>query len=293
LVPVLSRDGKQVAFCVGVNGYRTELWEKSLIDGREAPILTDDYDRSSPQWSPEGTSIAYTRTKITDRRNWESAGGNTHQLMVWSRESHSEEPLTSSSNIAPLIFDWSLDSKWLLVSQRSGVGGPGVGGREEVWMLPLASFPHAEVAARKIASDSGYDLWQPHLSPNGHWIVFEAIPNSHTNLESAIYVVPVEGGPWTRITEGKHWDDKPHWSPDGKTIYFVSGVGGFFNLWGIHFDPSRGKPVGVPFRVSAFERPALMIPREISNVALSLSEDKLVLTMKELSGGIWILDNVD
>jgi len=36
-----------------------------------------------------------------------------------------------------------------------------------------------------------------------------------------------------------------------------------------------------------------MIPREIAVVALSLSEDKLVLTMKELSGGIWILDNVD
>ena len=76
----------------------------------------------------------------------------------------------------------------------------------------------------------------------------------------SIYVVPVEGGPWTRITAEEHWDDKPRWSPDGKTIYFISGVGGFFNIWGIHFDPSKGKRVGEPFRVSEFERPALMIP---------------------------------
>ena len=123
-------------------------------------------------------------------------------------------------------------------------------------MLPLASAPHAEAAARKIASDPGYDLWQPHFSPNGRWIVFNAVANSPTALESAIYVVPLEGGPWTRITEGEHWGDKPRWSPDGKTIYFISGVGGFFNIWGIHFDPAKGKPVGEPFRVSEFERPS-------------------------------------
>jgi dipeptidyl aminopeptidase/acylaminoacyl peptidase len=114
-----------------------------------------------------------------------------------------------------------------------------------------------------------------------------------TSLESSIYVVPVEGGTWTRITKGKPWDDKPRWSPDGKTIYYISDVGGFFNLWGIHFDPSTGQPVGEPFQLSAFKRPSLMIPQGINLVDLSLSQDKLVLTVEEVSGGIWVLDNVD
>ena len=97
-----------------------------------------------------------------------------------------------------------------------------------------------------------------------------------------------EGG-----TDGKHWDDKPRWSPDGKKIYFVSGRTGFFNVWGINFDSSKGRPVGEPFRVTAFENPAMMLADWIPNVELSLTQDKLVLTMEERSGSVWLLDNVN
>jgi hypothetical protein len=69
--------------------------------------------------------------------------------------------------------------------------------------------------------------------------------------------------------------------------------GGFFNVWGIRFDSINGKPVGEAFRVTAFENPALMLPELIPLVELSLTKDKLVLTMEERSGSIWVLDNVD
>src|SRR5262249_1591932 len=91
-----------------------------------------------------------------------------------------------------------------------------------------------------VVCSTGYQLFQPHLSPNGRWIVFEAVANS-PNPESTLYVVSASGGAWTRITDSKQWDDKPRWSPDGRTIYFVSRRGGFFNVWGIHFDPAVGK----------------------------------------------------
>jgi hypothetical protein len=91
-----------------------------------------------------------------------------------SRQSHSEEPLSSESseNGGIGIYDWSLDGKWLLVSKAGGDA------REEIWMLPLASAPHAETSGRKIASDPKYDLWQAKFSPNGRWIAFEAVTNS-------------------------------------------------------------------------------------------------------------------
>src|SRR5207253_322014 len=134
------------------------------------------------------------------------------QLMVWSSQTHSEEPLTTQlSEPRRFAYDWSADGAWVLVSQTT------TDTRTEVWMLPLAAAPHAETAARKIISDPKYDLWQPHFSPDGRWIVFEAVADSPTTAESALFVVPAAGGTWTRITNGKQWDDKPRWSPDGKT----------------------------------------------------------------------------
>ena len=163
----------------------------------------------------------------------------------------------------------------------------------ELFQMSITAAPNAENSARKIAADPKYDLWQPHLSPNGRWIVFQAGATDPAAAESALYVVSAEGGPWTRITEGKHWDDKPNWSPDGKTIYFVSGRGGFYNVWGIHFNPASGKPVGQAFKVSQFDGPGLVVPQQISPVALSITEEKMALTLADSSGGIWILDNVD
>ena len=45
--------------------------------------------------------------------------------------------------------------------------------------------------------------------------------------------------------------------------------------------------------MTAFENPSLMIPDRIAFVALSLNQNRLVLTMEEVSGSIWVLDDVD
>ncbi len=275
--PTLSRDGTKVAFTVphgeslGLSfvDVRNEVWVKSLVDGSEVPVISDDYSRWFPRWSPDGKQLAYQRR---NRRT------NDRQLMLWSSQSHEEKPLGSTRG----VWDWSPDGKWLLDSGQDGIS-----------VVPVAAAPHAEAAAQKVISpDPAYQLYQPYFSPDGRWIVFEAVADS-PNLESTLYVVPTSGGPWTRITDRKQWDDKPRWSPDGRTIYFVSRRGGFFNIWRIRFDPVVGKTVGEPFQVSSFESPRLMIPRWIPPVGLSLTQDKLVLTMAEESGSIWVLDNVD
>jgi Tol biopolymer transport system component/DNA-binding winged helix-turn-helix (wHTH) protein len=279
--PDLSRDGMNVAYYVphGETGrlrngdVRNEVWVKSLVDGSEAPVIADqEYSRWAGRWSPDGTRLAY------ERRNLKT---NERQVMVWSGKTHDEEPIAAPNTLGG-VYDWSPDGKWLLATTRN-----------EILLTPVAAAPHAETAVRKIPYDgSKYFVYQTRLSPDGRWIVFEAVVNS-PQFESALYVMPVAGGAWTRITDGRHWDDKPRWSPDGRTIYFVSGSDGFFNVWGIRFDPATGKPVGQPFEVSKFDRPRLMIPRWIPPVGFSLTQDKFVLTMAEESGNIWVLDNVD
>ncbi len=287
--PSLSRDGKKLAFVAQRTG-KWELWEKSLVDGREAPIVADDYFRYTPSWSPDSTRLAYGRLK--------SAGTRERRLLVWSAESRDEQPLTSSSNLAMYVYDWSSDGKQLLVGQESSntfARSPTRNAREssEVWLRSASPAANSEHAARKVISNPEYDLYQPHFSPDGRWIVFLAIRSQPTLTESILYVTAAAGGPWIRITNGQHWDDKPRWAPDGKTLYFVSGRGGFFNVFGIRFDPAKGMAFGDPFRVTTFESPALMVPKYIYPVELSLTQDKLVLTMEKRSGSIWVLDNVD
>jgi len=277
-LPSLSRDGNKLAFSGNRGGSNLELRETSLSDGREVPVVADDfYSRYFPQWSPDGAYLAYTR---------EEPSGEG-QLMMWSSQSRTEEPLTTSSRTPPDAYDWSGDGKWLLMSQENSATA-----HADVWLLPVASRPNAEAAAQKVTSSPEYSLYQCHFSPDGRWIIFGAWRNRSSAVESALYVMAATGGPWIRITDGKRWDDKPRWSPDGKTIYFVSGRGGFFNVWGIRFDAVKGKPVGDPFQVTSFKSPSLMVPTNIPPVELSLTQEKLVLTITEVSGSIWILDNV-
>jgi Tol biopolymer transport system component len=224
-------------------------------------------------WSPDSTHLAFGRRNL---------GTDEQQLMVWSSQTHEEDPLSAPNTLIVGLYDWSPDGKWLVASDNRAI-----------LLAPLASAPHVETGMRKIAFDRPeYLLYQTRLSPDGRWIAFEANANS-PKLESTIYVVSASGGPWIRITDGQHWDDKPRWSPDGRTIYFVSGPDGLFNVWGIHFDPQTGKPVDAPFQVSKFDRPRLMIPRWVPSVGLSLTQEKLALTMAQESGNIWVLDNVD
>jgi Tol biopolymer transport system component/DNA-binding winged helix-turn-helix (wHTH) protein len=273
----LSRDGKKLAFR-SRRGGKWNVWESSLSDGHEAPVIADDYERDGPAWSPDGTRLAYERQDSS----------RTQRVMLWSSQSRNEEQVTESSESEPFVYDWSPDGKWLLISKHPGSE------HNQLWLLPVAAKPHAERAARKIAADPAYDLFEPHFSPNGRWIAFNAVTvNAQPRgNESTIYVTSATGGPWIRITEGKHWDDKPRWSPDGNAIYFLTERGGFLNVWGIRFDSARGRPVSEPFPVTAFNSLRLMVPKVIAPASFSLSQDHLVVTVAQSSGNIWVLDNV-
>jgi hypothetical protein len=81
--------------------------------------------------------------------------------------------------------------------------------------------------------------------------------------------------------------------PDGNTIYVVSSRAGFFNVFGIRFDPTKGRPIGEPFQVTSFERPSLMLPQNIDSVDLSIAPQWMALTVAQTSGSLWMLDKID
>jgi len=45
--------------------------------------------------------------------------------------------------------------------------------------------------------------------------------------------------------------------------------------------------------VKAFDDPSFIIPRNAVIVEISVSQNSLVVPLQQVSGGIWMLDNVD
>jgi Tol biopolymer transport system component len=272
----LSRDGKKLGVWGNHDG-QPGTWETLLPDGREEPLVAgDSFSRGAPILSPDGKRAAYAR--------WQNDSDKA-QVVVWSSDHRTEHPIQVGNFAFALVFDWSPDGKSVLMSRWNTPTD-----RPSLWQLFVDSSLTRESPAREITSDPNYELYQPHFSPDGKWIVFEAVKDL---LNSTIYSIPAAGGPWIRITDGKQWDDKPRWSSDGKTIYFLSQRRGFFNVWGVHFDRVKGRPQGEPFQVTSFETPTLMIPKYIPSVEFSLTDGRLVLPLAQTSGNIWILDNVD
>ena len=64
-------------------------------------------------------------------------------------------------------------------------------------------------------------------------------------------------------------------------------------MWGIRFDPQQGKPVGEPFRVTSFDSPGKMVWAKLEESEITLSANRLVLPITEVTGNIWVLDGVD
>jgi hypothetical protein len=88
--------------------------------------------------------------------------------------------------------------------------------------------------------------------------------------------------------------DKPRWSHDGRSLYFLGRrARSYFHLFRIGFDPASGRFVGAPAQLSDFSRPDLEISPEVGIAEVSVTATQVFLTMRSTSGSIWMLDNVD
>ena len=281
--PDLSPDGQRLVFLAQRVG-KEELWEKSLKDGRETlRMAAEELISAHPRWAPDGLQLAYDRSRAIH------PGQVRRESSIYLLPAGASEArqLTTPGKNREVIWDWSSDGQWIL----GGAYPPNLM-RRVICLFPIASAPQAETQMRVVASHPEQNLYQARYSPDGRWISFIAAKAFDAGV-STIYVVPPEGGEWKRITEGKFFDDKPRWSPDGRKLYFVSNRTGFFNVWCIGFDPITGQPVGEPFRVTRFESPAQMILPDVTVMEMALSADRLILPIMEVSGGIWVLENVE
>ena len=123
-------------------------------------------------------------------------------------------------------------------------------GLGHIGMVELATGKSTEVLR-----DPQHNLFNPYYSWDDKWMAFLM----QTGGEYfRIYVTPVENyipaGPdrWIQLTSGEYHDDKEQFSPDGNTMYFTSNRDGATCIWALRLDPKTKRPLGAPFRNSAF-----------------------------------------
>jgi DNA-binding winged helix-turn-helix (wHTH) protein/Tol biopolymer transport system component len=187
-------------------------------------------------------------------------------------------------------WDWAPDDKAVLGSWREQ------GGMDQ---YVLAIWPIGPMMAtrpeRVILESSGVNFWQARYSPDGQWVSFVAqrMRNPGTVEVGIVAERSNHATTWTRILDDHVWPDKPRWSPDGRTLYFLSrGADGYFNLWGVPIDPARGAQSGKPFQITHFSSPDWRIDPDMSNAEIGVARERLVLPMQNVKGSIWILSGV-
>jgi len=283
LQPSVSSIGDKLIY-QAVRGSHRELRELSLIDRREHVLVSGTDDIEPAVWSRDGSRLGYIH------RRPGTAGGATaaeNVEFVVLRASGTEEARYRLAPQADTILratDWAADGGSIL-------GGCRPSGSQTLAVC-LLDVRRAAPKATVVASHPQLNLFQPRFSPDSRWVTFMAV-NPIEGGTSTVYVAAVAGGAWAPITEGRSFDDKPRWSADGRTVYYISNSGAFFNVWGRRFDPPSGQALGPPFRVTSFNSPRLMIsPDRISSVGIAVAADRLVLPITEATGQLWVLESV-
>ena len=123
-----------------------------------------------------------------------------------------------------------------------------------ICVLPsLAADQHPLSIHDMLAMDRISD-WQ--VSPDGTRIIYSV---STTDLEanrrrSDLYLVQVDGGDNRRLTNNPSSDGQPRWSPDGKSIYFLSTRSGSQQVWRLGLEGGEPEQVtNLPLDVDALQ----------------------------------------
>lgn len=259
--PTVSPDGGEVAFSLQSSGNR-DIWIKDLRTGKEKEVSLPPGPSFNPNFSADGDTLAYRMSE-----NHTSIG------YAISLDAGDTRVLCEDCS----DYGWSSDKKRLAVvgKKPAPVSILNVGTRRRTALLKHAS----------------YQLWNPRFSPDDRWVSFNATEPGR----SRIFVAPVrdEGlipeQEWITIAD-TGWDDKPRWSPDGNTLYFVSMRDGFRCIWAQHLD-SRKRPLGAAIAVfHAHESKLSLSDVGPGDLSISVAQDKIVFNMKERAGNLWLMN---
>jgi len=192
----LSPDGSRASLLEG--DPNSDIWIYELDRGFRTRLTTNQQAILTPLWSHDGSEIYYVNgTAATEGRDYPLM---RRQAFGGGRET---EIVRSQARIEPT--DISPDGKSMLVDH-------GPIGAQTIWIYPLAhpDEPVALMESKDLQTDGRF-------SPDGRWVAYTQLQAGR--LE--VYVAPFPGGAgrWQVSANG---GSQARWSPDGRTLYFVS-----------------------------------------------------------------------
>ena len=198
--PRFSPDGRWLAFTSSRSG-ESQIWLLPL-DGGEARQLTKlSTGGSSPQWTPDGRHIVFVSSVFPD------CADDDCNAKLLQEEKDKKVKAKVINELFYLHWDHWRDDR-----------------RRHVFVMPvdggeakdLTPYPYE---CPTIALGSGHDVA---VSPDGQEIcvTVNTDKNAAWSINNDLFLVPVTGGEWRRITENPANDNHPVYSPDGKYIAY-------------------------------------------------------------------------
>ncbi len=204
---VLSPQGDRVA--LQLNAGETDIWALDLARGVRTRLTFGPVGNVNPVWSPDGKWIAYASVR----------NGHDNLYRKPSDGSGAEELLfTDELQIVPT--DWSRDGRLLLYSRPLS----GVGPIHQIYSLPLEGDRKPSLVLERGGGAT--------LSPDGRWLAYQSGESGSVQ----VYVVAFGGGQgkWQVSANGAQ---QPHWSKDGKELYYLDSA---FNIFAVPVSAAGG-----------------------------------------------------
>lgn len=205
-VPIMaySPDGSQLAHVTNESG-QFNLWVMPSGGGerRQLTHFTDNTVRIAADWSPDGKTIVFSA---------DANGDEQHQLYLLDVASGEITPLRHTEKRQHILNGYSKDGQWISYTANSNNPGD-----MDLQLVNPATGEHKVLSTGKL-------IYGGPISPDSRYMAASNL-HSNTSQEMVIYDLMTGEIATEFIPETPSIVGPVDWSPDSKTLYFVTNFG--------------------------------------------------------------------